>query len=39
VPGYKHPNIDSRATPIGSADRAPDIKTIFEKEFDKREEE
>jgi hypothetical protein len=28
MPGYKHPNIDSGATPIGSADRAPDRKTI-----------
>jgi hypothetical protein len=28
MPGYKHPNIDSGATPIGSAGRAPDRKTI-----------
>jgi hypothetical protein len=26
--GYKYPNIDSGATPIGSADRAPGRKSI-----------
>jgi hypothetical protein len=31
MPGYKHPNIDSGATPIGSAGRAPDRKTISRK--------
>jgi hypothetical protein len=31
MPGYKYPNIDSGATPIGSAGRAPDRKTnIFD---------
>jgi hypothetical protein len=29
--GYKYPNIDSGATPIGSAGRAPDIKKILRK--------
>jgi hypothetical protein len=28
MPGYKYPNIDSGVTPIGSAGRAPDRKTI-----------
>jgi hypothetical protein len=31
MPGYKYPNIDSGATPIGSAGRAPDRKTILRK--------
>jgi hypothetical protein len=31
MPGYKYPNIDSEATPIGSAGRAPDRKTILRK--------
>jgi hypothetical protein len=31
MPGYKYPNIDSGATPIGSASRAPDRLTIFGK--------
>jgi hypothetical protein len=39
MPGYKHPNIDSGATPIGSAGRAPDRKTILRKNSTKREEE
>jgi hypothetical protein len=34
--GYKYPNIDSGATPIGSAGRAPDRKFNFEKEFEKK---
>jgi hypothetical protein len=44
MPGYKYPNIDSGATPIGSAGRAPDRKTISrknstkEKKNTKREE-
>jgi hypothetical protein len=39
MPGYKYPNIDSGATPIGSADRAPDRLTILKKNSRKREEE
>jgi hypothetical protein len=31
MPGYKYPNIDSGATPIGSASRAPDRKIIWER--------
>jgi hypothetical protein len=31
MPGYKYPNIDSGATPIESAGRAPDRKTILRK--------
>jgi hypothetical protein len=37
--GYKYPNIDSGATPIGSAGRAPDRKTISKKNSTRREEE
>jgi hypothetical protein len=37
--GYKYPNIDSGATPIGSAGRAPDRKTILRKNSTRREEE
>jgi hypothetical protein len=29
--GYKYPNIDSGATPIGSAGRAPDKKQFRER--------
>jgi hypothetical protein len=36
MPGCKHPNIDSGATPIGSAAAHP-IEINFEKEFDKRQ--
>jgi hypothetical protein len=39
MPDYKYPNIDSGATPIGSAGRAPDRKTISRKNSRKREEE
>jgi hypothetical protein len=39
MPGYKYPNIDSGATPIGSTDRAPDRKTILRKNSTKRDEE
>jgi hypothetical protein len=39
MPGYKYPNIDSGATPIRSAGRAPDRKTILRKNSTKREEE
>jgi hypothetical protein len=31
MPGYKYPSIDSGATPIGSAGRAPDRLTILRK--------
>jgi hypothetical protein len=31
MPGYKHPNIDSGATPIGSASRTPDRRTNLRK--------
>jgi ribosomal protein L12E/L44/L45/RPP1/RPP2 len=37
--GYKYPNIDSGATPIGSAGRAPDRKSISKNNSRKREEE
>jgi hypothetical protein len=36
MPGYKYPYIDSGVTPSGSASRAPDKKTNFENEFDKK---
>jgi hypothetical protein len=39
MPGYKYPNIDSGDTPIGSARRAPDRKTISRKNSTRREEE
>jgi hypothetical protein len=37
--GYKYPNIDSGATPIGSASRAPDRKTMLRKNSTKRDKE
>jgi hypothetical protein len=37
--GYKYPNIDSGATPIVSAGRAPDRKTISRKNSTKGDEE
>jgi hypothetical protein len=36
MPGYKHPNIDSGATPIGSAGCAPDRKIILRKNSTRR---
>jgi hypothetical protein len=40
MPGYKYPNIDSGATPIGrSAGRAPDRKTILRKNSTRRDQE
>jgi hypothetical protein len=39
MPGYKYPNIDSGATPIGSAGRAPDRNIISRKNSTRREEE
>jgi hypothetical protein len=39
MPGYKYPNIDSGATPIGSAGRATDRKIILRKNSTKRDEE
>jgi hypothetical protein len=39
MPGYKYPNIDSGATPIGSAGHAPDRKTISRKNSTKGDEE
>jgi hypothetical protein len=39
MPGYKYPNIDSGATPIGSAGRAPDRKTISRKNPIRRDKE
>jgi hypothetical protein len=39
MPGYKYPNIDSRATPIRSAGRAPDRKTILRNNSTKGDEE
>jgi hypothetical protein len=37
--GYKYPNIDSGATPIGSAGRAPDKKSISRERIRQEEEE
>jgi hypothetical protein len=37
--GYKYPNIDSGATPIGSTGRAPDRKTMLRNFLTKRDEE
>jgi hypothetical protein len=39
MPGYKYPNIDSGATPIGSAGRAPDRKTISRNSMRRDEDE
>jgi hypothetical protein len=39
MPGYKYPNIDSGATPIGSAGRAPDRQSISRKNSKRDEEE
>jgi hypothetical protein len=39
MPGYKYPDIDSGATPIRSAGRAPDRKTILRKNLTKGDEE
>jgi hypothetical protein len=39
MPGYKYPNIELRATPIGSAGRAPDRKTISRKNSTKGDDE
>jgi hypothetical protein len=39
MPGYKYPNIDSGATPIGSAGRAHDRRTNLRKNSTKRDEE
>jgi hypothetical protein len=39
MPGYKYPNIDSGATPIGSAGRAPDrnqFRETLQKEMKKK---
>jgi hypothetical protein len=36
MPGYKYPNIDSGATPIGSAGRAPDRLIILRKNSTRR---
>jgi hypothetical protein len=36
MPGYKYPSIDSGATPIGSAGRAPDRLTILRKNSTRR---
>jgi hypothetical protein len=36
MPDYKYPNIDSGATPIGSAGRAPDRLTILRKNWTRR---
>jgi hypothetical protein len=36
MPGYKYPNIDSGATPIGSAGRTPDRKTILRNSIRRR---
>jgi hypothetical protein len=39
MPGYKYPNIDSGATPIRSAGRAPDRKIISRKNSTRKEED
>jgi hypothetical protein len=39
MPGYKYPNIDSGATPIGSAGRTPDRNIISRKNSIKRDDE
>jgi hypothetical protein len=39
MPGYKYPNIDSEATPIGSAGRAPDRKITSRKNSTRGNEE
>jgi hypothetical protein len=39
MPAYKYPNIDSGATPIGSAGHAPDRKSISRKNSTKGDEE
>jgi hypothetical protein len=39
MPGYKYPNIDSGATPIGSTGRAPDRRTNLRKNSARREKE
>jgi hypothetical protein len=39
MPGYKYPKIDSGATPIGSAGRAPDRKSISRKNLTRRDKE
>jgi hypothetical protein len=39
MPGYKYPNIDSGATPIGSTGHAPDRKIILRKNSTKGDEE
>jgi hypothetical protein len=39
MPGYKYPNIDSGATPIGSAGRTPDRKIISRKNLTRKEED
>jgi hypothetical protein len=39
MPSYKYPNIDSGATSIGSAGRAPDRKIISRKNSTRRNEE
>jgi hypothetical protein len=37
--GYKYPNIDSGATPIGSAGRAPDRRTNLRRRFEQVRDE
>jgi hypothetical protein len=39
MPGYKYPDIDSGATSIGSAGRAPDRKKILRKNSTRRDQE
>jgi hypothetical protein len=39
MPRYKYPNIDSGATSIGSAGRAPNRKTILRKNLTKKDDE
>jgi hypothetical protein len=39
MPDYKYPNIDSGATPIGSAGRAPDRKSISRKNLTRKDDE
>jgi hypothetical protein len=39
MPGYKYPHIDSGATPIESAGRTHDRKTILRKNSTKRDDQ
>jgi hypothetical protein len=38
IPSYKYPSVDSGVTPIGSAGRTPDRKSISKKNLIKRDD-